>query len=54
MAYAWRLKIGGLFFGASIMAGFLIPVLNMAFLPAAAIGGTLYYLENPVKSNDRI
>ncbi|WP_156360622.1 EI24 domain-containing protein [Dethiosulfatarculus sandiegensis] len=54
LAYAWRLKLGGLFFGASVMAGFLVPLLNLAFLPVAAVGGTLYYLKNPVKSNGRI
>jgi CysZ protein len=46
LAMVWRLKIGWLGFGGSLFLVAMIPLVNLLFLPAAAVGGTLLFLEN--------
>ena len=40
-----KLGLSGLLFGASLFIMAMIPLVNLAFLPAAAVGGTLLYLD---------
>ncbi|MCF8034389.1 MAG: EI24 domain-containing protein [Desulfarculaceae bacterium] len=46
--YVRGLGLGWLGYGSSVLALGLIPVVNFAFLPLAAVGGTLLYLERPL------
>ena len=39
------LGLSGWLFGASLFIMAMIPIVNLAFLPAAAVGGTLLYLD---------
>ncbi|MCB2227422.1 MAG: EI24 domain-containing protein [Desulfarculaceae bacterium] len=45
--YVRGLGLGWLGYGSAILALGLIPVVNFALLPLAAVGGTLLYLERP-------
>lgn len=47
MRYTFRLGATSLFFGAAVFFLGLVPVLNLALLPLAAVGGTLLFLERP-------
>ena len=40
-----KLGLSGLAFGGSLFVMAMIPFINLAFLPAAAVGGTLLYLD---------
>lgn len=46
IAAVWRTTPGWLGLGGALMALGLIPLLNLLFLPLAAVAGTLYYLES--------
>ncbi len=45
--YLRGLGLTGLAFGAAVFALGLVPLLNLALLPLAAVGATLLYLERP-------
>jgi CysZ protein len=47
MGYVLRLRLTGLGFGLAVFALGVVPVVNLALLPLAAVGGTLLYLERP-------
>ncbi len=47
MRYTRSLGLTGLSFGASVFIMGLVPILNLALLPLAAVGGTLLFLERP-------
>jgi CysZ protein len=47
MRYTKSLGLTGIGFGASVFIMGLVPVLNLALLPLAAVGGTLLFLERP-------
>lgn len=48
MGYVRRLGLRGLSFGAAVFGLGLTPVVNLALLPLAAVGGTLLYLDAPL------
>ncbi len=48
LAYIWRLGPAWLGFGAGVMVLGLIPVLNIALLPLAAVGATRLFLQSPL------
>lgn len=45
LAFVLRLRLTGVAFGSAVLALGLVPVLNLALLPLAAVGGTLLFLE---------
>ncbi len=47
MRYTKSLGLTGIGFGASVFIMGLVPILNLALLPLAAVGGTLLFLERP-------
>ncbi len=47
LGYVRRLGAAGLAFGAVVFLLGAVPVVNLALLPLAAVGGTLLYLERP-------
>jgi CysZ protein len=47
MRYTRDLGLTGIGFGAAVFVMGLVPVLNLAFLPLAAVGGTLLFLDRP-------
>jgi CysZ protein len=47
MRYTKSLGLTGICFGSSVFIMGLIPILNLALLPLAAVGGTLLFLERP-------
>ncbi len=47
LGYTRRLGLTGLAFGAAVFVLGMVPVLNLALLPLAAVGGTLLFLERP-------
>jgi CysZ protein len=50
MRYVLGLRLTGLGFGLAVFALGVVPVVNLALLPLAAVGGTLLYLERPPRS----
>lgn len=42
--------LGWLGFGSAVLVIGLVPVVNFALLPLAAMGGTLLYLERPLSA----
>jgi len=46
LVYVKELKLSGLAFGAAVFILGVVPLLNLAMLPLAALGGTLVYLDN--------
>lgn len=48
IGYVRRLGVGWLGFGTAVFALGVVPVLNLALLPLAAVGGTLLYLKKPL------
>ena len=46
--YVRGMGLGWLGFGSAVLAIGLVPVVNFALLPLAAMGGTLLYLERPL------
>lgn len=51
MRYTKKLGLTGIAFGASVFVLGLVPILNLALLPLAAVGGTLLFLERPQAEN---
>ena len=47
MRYTRSLGITGIGFGAAVFIMGLVPILNLALLPLAAVGGTLLFLDRP-------
>jgi len=47
LGYVFRLRLTSLAFGAAVFVLGLAPVVNLALLPLAAVGGTLLFLERP-------
>lgn len=45
LGYVAKMRLDGLAFGLSVFGVFWIPLLGLGFLPLAAVGGTLLYLE---------
>lgn len=50
LGYVRRLGLRGLAFGAAVFLLGLMPLINLALLPLAAVGGTLLYLDAPLVS----
>ncbi|MBU2517732.1 MAG: EI24 domain-containing protein [Proteobacteria bacterium] len=50
--YVRGMGLGWLGFGSAVLAMGLVPVVNFALLPLAAVGGTLLYLERPLPPSD--
>ena len=50
LSYVRRLGFTGLSFGASCLVLGMIPLLNLALLPLAAVGGVLLYLSHPLEN----
>ncbi|MBU4383988.1 MAG: sulfate transporter CysZ [Proteobacteria bacterium] len=48
--YVRGMGLGWLGFGSAVLVMGLIPVVNFALLPLAAMGGTLLYLERPLSA----
>lgn len=48
LGYVRRLGLRGLAFGAAVFVLGLMPIVNLALLPLAAVGGTLLYLDEPL------
>lgn len=48
LGYVRRLGLRGLGFGAAVFVLGLVPLVNLALLPLAAVGGTLLYLDEPL------
>ena len=51
MRYTKKLGLTGIAFGTSVFLLGLVPILNLALLPLAAVGGTLLFLERPQAEN---
>jgi len=47
LRYTRRLGLTALAFGSGVFLLVLVPLLNLALLPLAAVGGTLLYLDHP-------
>ena len=53
LSYLRGLGPTGLAFGASCLVLGMIPILNLALLPLAAVGGVLLYLSHPLENDIR-
>ncbi|MFH1060858.1 MAG: EI24 domain-containing protein [Pseudomonadota bacterium] len=54
LGYVRRLGLRGLAFGAAVFVLGLVPIVNLALLPLAAVGGTLLYLDAPLTDEKAI
>ncbi len=54
LAFVLRLRLTGLAFGAAVLVLGVVPVLNLALLPLAAVGGTLLFLEREVREPGQV